>query len=99
MNNQKSVNDVISILRITDERTFFPISRQVDTLDEYIKFFNAKNPQQKTDLFRALRDGFGGEEKFAILVSTAKDQPDTAMLAQNYQTMLSSDGLRKTTTQ
>ncbi|KAF1790122.1 hypothetical protein GQ600_24458 [Phytophthora cactorum] len=62
MNNQKSVNDVISILRITDERTFFPISRQVDTLDEYIKFFNAKNPQQKTDLFRALRDGFGGEE-------------------------------------
>ncbi|KAG3148608.1 hypothetical protein PC128_g23557 [Phytophthora cactorum] len=99
MNNQKSVNDVFSILRITDERTFFPISRQVDTLDEYIKFFNAKNPQQKTDLSRALRDGFGGEEKFAILVSTAKDQPDTAMLAQNYQTTLSSDGLRKTTTQ
>ncbi|KAG3058776.1 hypothetical protein PI124_g17761 [Phytophthora idaei] len=88
MNSQKPVNDVFRILRITDDGTFFPISRQLDTLDEYIKVFNAKNPQQKTDLFRALRDGFGGEEKFAILISMAKDQPDTAMLAQNYQTTL-----------
>ncbi|KAG6958404.1 hypothetical protein JG688_00010527 [Phytophthora aleatoria] len=88
MNNQMSVNDVFRILRITDDGTFFLLSRQLDTLDEYIKVFNAKNPQQKTDLFRALRDGFGGEDKFAILVSIAKDQPDTAMLAQNYQTTL-----------
>ncbi|KAF1771800.1 hypothetical protein GQ600_3640 [Phytophthora cactorum] len=98
MNNQKSVNDVISILRITDERTFFPISRQVDTLDEYIKFFNAKNPQQKTDLFRALRDGFGGE-KICHFGFNGKRSARYSHVGPKLPNNLSSDGLRKTTTQ
>ncbi|KAG2844628.1 hypothetical protein PC110_g2932 [Phytophthora cactorum] len=40
----------------------FGISQKLETLDEYIKLFNAQNPQHKTDMFK---------DKFAILVSKA----------------------------
>ncbi|KAG3108548.1 hypothetical protein PI125_g11734 [Phytophthora idaei] len=47
------------------------LEQKVEILDEYIKLFNAKNPQHKADLFGELRDAFGGEDKLAVVVSKA----------------------------
>ncbi|POM64610.1 LOW QUALITY PROTEIN: RxLR effector family [Phytophthora palmivora] len=68
LNAQKSVDDVFSLLRIKEDGIRSMLNMELETMSEYIKMFNSKNPQQKTDLFT---DGFGGEDKFAILVTRA----------------------------
>ncbi|POM69480.1 RxLR effector family [Phytophthora palmivora] len=87
-NNQKSVGDVFSLLKIKEDDVLSMISRKLETMDEYIKLFNANNPQHKTNLFRALRDGFGGEDKFALMVSRAMNIPQTSVGAYKYQNAL-----------
>ncbi|KAF4133683.1 hypothetical protein GN958_ATG17020 [Phytophthora infestans] len=71
LNSEKSVKDVFRLLRITDTGVLSAKSRKLETLDEYIKRFNEKNSQHQTDLFRALRGSFGGEDKLAVVVSRA----------------------------
>ncbi|POM62079.1 RxLR effector family [Phytophthora palmivora] len=41
-----------------------------------------------TNLFRALRDGFGGEDKFALMVSRAMNIPEISVGAYKYQNAL-----------
>ncbi|POM76654.1 RxLR effector family [Phytophthora palmivora] len=67
LNAQKSVDDVFSLLKIKEDGVRSMLNRKLETMDEYIKLFNSKNPQQKTDLLTVIKDGFGGEDKFAIL--------------------------------
>ncbi|KAG2789767.1 hypothetical protein PC129_g8835 [Phytophthora cactorum] len=71
LNSDKSVKDVFTLLRNGNDDALFAIRQKVEILDEYIKLFNAKNPQHKADLFGALRDAFGGEDKLAVVVSKA----------------------------
>ncbi|POM60150.1 RxLR effector family [Phytophthora palmivora] len=87
-NNQKSVGDVFSLLKIEEDGILSMISRKLETLDEYIKLLNEKNPDHKTTLFRALMDGFGGEDKFALMVSRAMNIPRTSVGAYKYQNAL-----------
>ncbi|KAG6945861.1 hypothetical protein JG688_00016340, partial [Phytophthora aleatoria] len=88
LSNQRSVKDVFTILKISDNDILFVLSRKLDTLDEYIKVFNAKNPQHKKDFYTALRDGVGGEDKFALLVSRSMDFPETGAQASKYMKIL-----------
>ncbi|KAG3135258.1 hypothetical protein PI126_g18329 [Phytophthora idaei] len=71
LNSNKSVKDVFMLLRNGNDDALFAIRQKVEILDEYIKLFNAKNPQHKADLFGELRDAFGGEDKLAVVVSKA----------------------------
>ncbi|KAF4041665.1 hypothetical protein GN244_ATG06182 [Phytophthora infestans] len=72
LKNKKTVKDVFTLLKIAevDVHLYLP-SGKLEALDEYIKLFNTMNPQHKTDLFSALRNGFGSEAEFAVVVSRA----------------------------
>ncbi|OWZ05343.1 RxLR effector protein [Phytophthora megakarya] len=85
LNRKKSVDDVFALLKIKEEGTRFVFCRQLETMEAYIKLFNAKNPRQKTNMYEALSHGFGGEDKFAIVISQAMTRPVTALKAVKYQ--------------
>ncbi|POM77740.1 RxLR effector family [Phytophthora palmivora] len=65
LNSQKSVGDIFSLLKVND---FYMFKQKLLTMEEYIKLFNLKNPQQKTNLDNALRGGFGTERSFAMSI-------------------------------
>ncbi|OWZ09863.1 RxLR effector protein [Phytophthora megakarya] len=83
-NSKKTVEDVFSLLKIKEEGTRFVFSRKLETMDSYIRMFDVRNPQQKTDKYKVLCDGFGGEDKFAIVISQAMKRPLTALEAVKY---------------
>ncbi|OWZ13274.1 RxLR effector protein [Phytophthora megakarya] len=66
LNSQKSVNDVFTLLKFKEDGVKFMINQKPHILDEYVKLFNLKNPQQKSYAFKAIMNGFG-EDKLAIL--------------------------------
>ncbi|KAI9991445.1 hypothetical protein PInf_019126 [Phytophthora infestans] len=89
LNGEKPAKDVFTLLKIVDDDVAFAISPKLETLDEYIKLLNAKSPQHKTDLFKTLRDGFGGEDKFAVVVSKAvANAPTASKEALEFQEMM-----------
>ncbi|ETP53651.1 hypothetical protein F442_01468 [Phytophthora nicotianae P10297] len=80
LNSHKSVEDVFTLLKIKDDGLLALTSRKLVTLDEYIQLFNRKNPQRQTNLFDALRGGFG-EGEFARWYGWLTYNPSTAKKA------------------
>ncbi|OWZ16916.1 RxLR effector protein [Phytophthora megakarya] len=87
-NSKNTVDDVFSLLKIKEEGTRFMFNRKLETMDSYIRLFDTRNPQQKTDKYKVLCDGFGGEDKFAILISQAMERPVTQLGAKKYQDVM-----------
>ncbi|OWZ23148.1 Avirulence (Avh) protein [Phytophthora megakarya] len=95
LNSQKTIDDAYSLLKIKEDGIISVISPKQETMHKYIQLFNAKYPQQKTDLYRVLCDGFGGEDKFAILISHAMEHPATAGGASKYRCIMFRQWLEK----
>ncbi|KAL3663773.1 hypothetical protein V7S43_011188 [Phytophthora oleae] len=84
----KSVDDLFSILKVTDDGPKALMSWKLDTLDDYTRYFNIKSPEHKTSVFKVLRRGFGGDDQFAIVVSKAMDISETQKNAAIFQEKL-----------
>ncbi|POM80847.1 RxLR effector family [Phytophthora palmivora] len=83
-----SADDVFKKLKIIDDGPSFVLSQKLDILDEYIRFLNSMKPQEKTKLFWVLRNGFGGDGKYAIVVSRAMEISSLKAIATTYQNAL-----------
>ncbi|OWZ23149.1 RxLR effector protein [Phytophthora megakarya] len=81
--SRKPVNEVFALLKIKDDDIRALISPKLVTLNKYIVLSDIIS-RERTDLFTALRTGFG-PDNFAILLSRAMDDPDTAATALKYQ--------------
>ncbi|ETK78384.1 hypothetical protein L915_15568 [Phytophthora nicotianae] len=70
-------------LKIGDDWTLTTSSRSLDALDEYIRLFNVRYPLAKTDIMTELAKRFGGEAKFARLVASALQLPQSRRMYVN----------------
>ncbi|EEY63288.1 RXLR effector family, putative [Phytophthora infestans T30-4] len=84
----KSAKDVFKLLEMADDGPRSLISCKLTTLEDYIKFSRIKNHHDSTNIFRVLRNGFGGDKDFAIMVSKAMDIPEAKLNAGIYQDAL-----------
>ncbi|OWY93480.1 RxLR effector protein [Phytophthora megakarya] len=87
-NHGNSVNDVFKILKIEDDGPKFMENPKLRLLEEYIEIFNFKKPHEKTKYFGALTKGFGGDGKFAIVLSNAMEITSVEVQALGYQEKL-----------
>ncbi|KAG2898711.1 hypothetical protein PC119_g3248 [Phytophthora cactorum] len=63
--SQKSADDIFALLKLKEDGYLFAKSRKLETLSEYIKFYSAnKSPQEETNIFRVVKNGFGGDGDF-----------------------------------
>ncbi|OWZ02948.1 RxLR effector protein [Phytophthora megakarya] len=85
--NGNSVDDVFKILKIGDEGPQFLASPKLFPFHDYIHLVNSKNLREKTNLFKALRNGFG-DHKFATSISKATEMPSLQGRAVTYQDKL-----------
>ncbi|POM60264.1 hypothetical protein PHPALM_30905 [Phytophthora palmivora] len=91
MNQKKSADDVFALLNIKNDGVLSLRSRKLDTLGEYINVFNSKNPRKQTNLANVLSKGFGGEDKFALMVVRALRPPvpnEMLLSARKYEELL-----------
>ncbi|POM57802.1 Secreted RxLR effector peptide protein [Phytophthora palmivora] len=80
-NKDKSVGDVIKLLKIPDEDFHMAYSLKLEVLDDYIKLVKGKKYDQAS-LVKALNKEFG-EDKVLALLLTAKNREFTANLLEN----------------
>ncbi|ETN03974.1 hypothetical protein PPTG_15339 [Phytophthora nicotianae INRA-310] len=61
--------------------------RKVIVLSKYVNLFNGKNPQDKTQLFSVMKNGFGGDGGLARMVTAARrvGDPEIELTAKQYQ--------------
>ncbi|ETP08052.1 hypothetical protein F441_15856 [Phytophthora nicotianae CJ01A1] len=83
LDNQKTIEYVMGKLKIGDDWTLTTSSRSLDALDEYIRLFNVRYPLAKTDIMTELAKRFGGEAKFARLVASALQLPQSRRMYVN----------------
>ncbi|OWZ16477.1 RxLR effector protein [Phytophthora megakarya] len=84
MTRGDSADEVFKLLKISDEGPKFVESQKLSILAGYMDYVSIAKPQEKMDFFTTLRNGFGGDKKFAIVVSQAVDEAYTdASLMQN----------------
>ncbi|KAG3158177.1 hypothetical protein PI126_g7977 [Phytophthora idaei] len=80
--SQKSADDVFNLLKIEEDGIEFMKNRNFDILGEYIKLFNSnKSPTEQTNMFRVVRNGFGGDGVLARMVTTAMKTRDRTIIA------------------
>ncbi|ETP37464.1 hypothetical protein F442_14736 [Phytophthora nicotianae P10297] len=84
---QKSAGDVFNLLKIKEDGVLSMKSRKVIVLSKYVNLFNGKNPQDKTQLFSVMKNGFGGDGGLARMVTAARrvGDPEIELTAKQYQ--------------
>ncbi|OWZ19748.1 RxLR effector protein [Phytophthora megakarya] len=73
----KSADDVFKILKVSDDGSEFIGGRKYTLLAEYVALLVANKPAQKVNMFMTLKNGFGGDGKFAVVVLEAMKNPLT----------------------
>ncbi|KAG3194856.1 hypothetical protein PC128_g8987 [Phytophthora cactorum] len=83
LKTDKSADGVFKLLKIKHD-DFLPMkSQKLQTLNNYVSLFNGKNPQDKTNMFTVVRNGFGGDGGLARMVARvlvhSQHKPETAL--------------------
>ncbi|KAG6957996.1 hypothetical protein JG687_00009643 [Phytophthora cactorum] len=83
LKTEKSADGVFKLLKIKHD-DFLPMkSQKLQTLNNYVSLFNGKNPQDKTNMFTVVRNGFGGDGGLARMVARvlvhSQHKPETAL--------------------